>query len=228
MKKAIAVLVVFVMICCMFTACGQSADENEDGVQQNETENVYEELIGQIHSEIEADTLADSQLAGAYSLYVSLQPLGAEKLTAAGYSIDDINGDGTPELAIGINGDRTILNLYTLSDGEPMLVFEGFARNAYSLMDDGTFCYHGSNSAASSAFGIFRLPAGGTALECEEFWFSEIKPETDMEIGYYYNTEGHWIPEESEELEVSEDEFWTMNGDLMAQAKKLEFTPFAG
>ena len=95
-------------------------------------------------------------------------------------------------------------------------------------MKDGKFSYYGSNSAASSAFGIYSLPAGGTTLECEEFWFSEIKPETDMEIGYYYNTEGHWIPEESEELEVSEEEFWTMNGDLMMQAKNIEYMPFAG
>ena len=200
----------------------------EDATVDEAELNAYEELIQQIRSEIEADTLGDSQMEGAYSLYVALEPLGAEKLTAAGYRVEDINGDGTPELAIGINGDRTILNLYTLSDGEPMLVFEGFARNAYSLMDDGKFFYHGSSSAASSAFGIFRLPAGGTALECEEFWFSEIKPGTDMEIGFYYNTEGHWMPEESEELEVSEDEFWTMHADLMAQAKMIEFTPFAG
>ena len=121
-----------------------------------------------------------------------------------------------------------IFNLYTLSDGKPVLVFESFARNSYSLMEDGRFFYHGSSSAASSAFGLFSLPASETQLVCEEFWFSDIKPGTETEIGYYYNTSGLWEPEASEELTLSDEEFWGKETPFFEQVKSVGFRAFAG
>ena len=217
-KRLLSILMVLLMVFAL-AACGQEPSEPE-------TEGAYDELIGKIRAEIEADNLDESQLEGMYSLYVGLEHLGDEKLSAAGYTIEDINGDGTPELIVGMVGGNVLFNLYTLSEGEPVLVFDSFARNSYSLMEDGKFSYHGSSSAASSAFGVFSLPAGGTELECEDFWFSDIKPGTDMEIGFYHNTAGVWEVESSEELEISEEEFWEMGGKA-GPLKAIELTPFA-
>lgn len=244
MKKKLISIAMILMLLIAFAACGQAPAENEDGGSQDAAGDVngaeadvdadaaepgaYDELIAQIRGEIEAGTLEESQREGAYSLYVGFEPLGGEALTAAGYTLLDVNHDGTEELVIGIRGDSTILNLYTLSGGEPVLVFEGFARNAYSVIGGGQFGFHGSSSAASSAFGTYVLPAGGTKLECVEFWFSDIKPDTDMEIGFYYNTTGQWDAAASEELTISEEEFWNLNGEIVERAAVLEYTPFAG
>ncbi|MBR5488148.1 MAG: hypothetical protein IKV72_00460, partial [Firmicutes bacterium] len=201
----------------------------DQNIQNDSAENAYDELIGQIYSDIETDNLEESILEGSYSLYISLNHLEpAERLETAGYSIEDINGDGTPELLIGMVGENILFDLYALSDGKPVLVFESFARSSYSLMEDGKFWYYGSSSAASAGFGIFSLPAGSVELECEDFWFSDIKPGTDYEIGYYHNTTGIWAPEESEELTVLEDEFWEMDKELKGDLKSIELTPFAG
>ena len=220
-KKLISIVMILLMVLSA-AACGQSPEKDKDGSLA-----AYDEIIGQLYNEIETGTLSDSELEGAFSLYVGLAHLDtAEMLSAAGYKTEDINGDGTTELMIGMVGENIIFDLYTLSEGKPVLVFEGFARNSYSLMDGGKVYHHGSSSAASSGFGIFNLPAGGTELECEEFWFSEIKPGTETEIGLYHNTTGIWIPEESEELEVTEEEFWSMNTVLMEKIISIELTPF--
>ena len=222
MKKIMLSILMILLMVLSFAACGQSTAADGDGASA-----AYDEIIGQLYNEIETGTLSESELEGAFSLYAGLAHLDtAEILSAAGYKTEDINGDGTPELIIGMVGENIIFDLYTLSEGKPVLVFEGFARNSYSLMDGGKVYHHGSSSAASSGFGIFNLPAGGTELECEEFWFSEIKPGTETEIGLYHNTTGLWVPEESEELEATEEEFWNMNTDLMNQVRSIELTPF--
>ena len=47
--------------------------------------------------------------------------------------------------------------LYTLVDGKPELVFEGWYRNSYVYMGDGHFYYYGANSAAENGQGVFYL-----------------------------------------------------------------------
>ena len=98
----------------------------------------------------------------------------------------------------------------------------------YSIvLDDGKFCYTGSSGAANSGFGMFNLPEGSTELSCEGFWFSDIKEGTETEIGYYHNTSGNWNAGDSEELSVSNDEFWEMEEELLAQVQNFEMISFA-
>ena len=78
-----------------------------------------------------------------------------------GYTIEDISGDGIPELLIGtIPNDaaevpETQLNLggYTCKDGEPVCFLEGWARNVYEWLGDGRFFYFASRGYAYSGFG---------------------------------------------------------------------------
>lgn len=55
---------------------------------------------------------------------------------AWGYALQDLDGDGAPELLIG-NG-REIFDLYALQDGAPKKLLTGWERNAYVLCEDGT------------------------------------------------------------------------------------------
>lgn len=83
---------------------------------------------------------------------------------ALGWCETDLNGDGVTELIVG-NGS-VIYDLYTLSDGQPVLVLSGGERNAYFILEDGRILNQGSNSAASSFTACFRLE--GTELVPEQ------------------------------------------------------------
>ena len=196
---------------------------------------IYDELLGQICRAIAEGTTESGEPEGVFSLYASLGHMTADEMLAAtGYAVEDINRDGIPEMILGmiteIDGDRAVGNIlytvYTWADGKPVVVFESFVRNSYTLLEDGMFYYYGSGSAANAGFGIFALPAEETALACEGFWFYDVKAGTDDEIGYYHNTSGSWNAEESEELSTTMDDFWVMSGEYSEQGREIVFTPF--
>ena len=138
-----------------------------------------------------------------------------------GYLIEDLSGDGIPELAVGERNGMTNA-LYTLVDGKPELVFEGWYRSSYVYMGDGYFYYYGSNSASESGQGVFYLTKNGTGLECESFLFTGLNSDGDLEV--YRNETGSWNPAESEKADMTAEDFWALDppGD------PLPLTPFSG
>lgn len=67
-----------------------------------------------------------------------------------GYTFADLNGDGTPELLIGLDEayyEDAIIDLYTCLDGEIIHLASGGERFGYNLCDDGSIVYWGSSSA---------------------------------------------------------------------------------
>ena len=138
-----------------------------------------------------------------------------------GYLIEDLSGDGIPELAVG--GLYGMTNaLYTLVDGKPELVFEGWYRNSYVYMGDGHFYYYGANSAAENGQGVFYLTKDGTELECESFLFTGLNRDGDLEV--YYNETGSWDPAESEKSDMTAEDFWALD----SAGEPLPLTPFSG
>lgn len=104
---------------------------------------------------------------------------------ALGWCETDLNGDGVTELIVG-NGS-VIYDLYTLSDGQPVLVLSGGERNAYFILEDGRILNQGSSSAASSFTACFRLE--GTELVPEKSvifdtgsWYLGVDP-SDPALG---------------------------------------------
>ena len=256
MRKLLFLALALVLMCFMVSCAqknpeNESKNEVSDPVivEKNPQENasvppdqqelvnaaVYDELIGRIYETIVTGNTESGELDGTFSLYAGLGHLNvSEMLTAAGYAVEDINADGIPELILGMvtklsegrAEGNIIYTLYTYADGEPVLVFESFARSSYSWLGDGKFHYYGSGGAANSGFGLFTLPAKGTELKCEEFWFSDVKPGTDTDIGYYHNTSGSWNAKESEELFISNAAFWEMETSFFEQGKDFTFTQF--
>ena len=136
-------------------------------------------------------------------------------LNNIGYVIEDINGDGIPELLIGedmvgyyddITDESYIYNGYTYKDGEIVCFLEGWARSSYRWMGNGNFFYTGSSRAMSSMFGQCCLNADGTELEWVDFYYSDEVG--DGSIGFYHNTSGMVDASASERLDLSDEDFW--------------------
>lgn len=77
---------------------------------------------------------------------------------AWGYALQDLDGDGAPELLIG-NG-REIFDLYALQDGAPKKLLTGWERNAYVFCEDGTIYNTASGGAAYTVFADYAVREG--------------------------------------------------------------------
>ena len=148
-------------------------------------------------------------------------------LQTVGYRIEDISGDGFPELLIvdnegGQSVNSVIDGIFTKKDDEIFITIDGWLRSSHYWIGDNRFGYMGSGGAYNTLYGIYRLSKDGTKSEWENFYFSE---EVDGDIKYYTNKEGKWEIDNSEEADYNAAlEFWDY---LEAQyAPQLEITTF--
>ncbi len=193
---------------------------------------VYSEIIEGFRTAIkegvtdETDILGDPTILNELTYFQDQQYLG--------YAIEDISGDNIPELLIGgINmhkdgigyGDQ-IFVAYTCVGDEMVMSFEGAYRSSYNYKGDGNFFYSGSGGAMYSMFGIFSLLPDATEMKWSEYYFTYPKDETYQEIGFYCNTSGETDKSVSEELNITEDEFWEKCYDIETEAVELALTPF--
>lgn len=103
-----------------------------------------------------------------YAVESSLAEIRMGGWQALGYSVYDINNDGTPELIVRSEDFFTIYSIFTLHDGKPVLLGAYWSRSRCMLAAHGTLYYHGSNGADDSVSLILTLPPGRTAFEEEE------------------------------------------------------------
>lgn len=163
---------------------------------------------------------------------------GMDNLQAAnntGYALEDLNGDDIPELLIcdvsrhdGLLAyGSTIYALYTCRDGQPVLFFEGWARNRYSLLTDNTILNIGSGGAMYAIWGIYNLSPDGTELQCLDYFFTHEKDGDFENIAFYHNLTGEWDPDLSEELEMTEEQFWQLQQDAVDRIGEISLIPFS-
>lgn len=163
---------------------------------------------------------------------------GMDSLQAAnntGYALEDLNGDDIPELLIcdvsrhdGLLAyGSTIYALYTCCDGQPVLCFEGWARNRYSLLTDNTILNIGSGGAMYAIWGIYNLSPDGTELQCLDYFFTHEKDGDFENIAFYHNLTGEWDPDLSEELEMTEEQFWQLQQDAVDRIGEISLIPFS-
>lgn len=197
--------------------CDIPAEPEEDSAEKT-----YMELIERCRDLVtNPSDYEDLYVEGEYGVIETARVLGEDALYEMGYMIEDLSGDGVPELVVGeLSGP--INALYTLVDGEPRLVFEGWYRSSYVYMGNGHFCYYGSNSAAETGQGVYYLTQDGTMLECESFLFTGINSDGDSEV--YSNETGIWDPEESIKSDMTVEEFW----ELDPAGETLPLMPFSG
>lgn len=193
----------------------------KDPGQAADPDLAYSELVERFRTLVSDPFDQDSDTPGEMGVLEAARAVGDNAVYEMGYRIEDLSGDGIPELAIG--GCNGMTNaLYTLVDGKPELVFEGWYRSSYVYMGDGYFYYYGSNSASESGQGVFYLTKNGTGLECESFLFTGLNSDGDLEV--YRNETGSWNPAESEKSDMTAEDFWALDppGD------PLPLTPFSG
>lgn len=163
-----------------------------------------------------------------------------ESLASIGYTFYDVDGNGIEELIImdtnkeSDRGDNRILTMYSLLDGKPVLVIDGWARNRYYLLNDGTFYNEGSGGAAYTTFATYRMVEDGISIEAIDYYFSDYRDNSFKEYwlaegnwGWFHNTTGEHKIDESEWMEFeNEDVPWEMMEDYLAQVKQLDLTFF--
>lgn len=96
-----------------------------------------------------------------------------ERLSKIGYCIEDISGDGIPELIIGTINNKSeykgtrIISLYTTVDGKAYLArgehirIDGWSRCRYYLLDNGMLYNEGSGGAANVSRSVSCLSEDG-------------------------------------------------------------------
>lgn len=232
------------------TIAYQETESVQDGT--GDTQDAVEETSGTIQEAVEYEEIYSSLLKDYAQLLLSGEaenPLvvdggvaiqsiysifGRDEAPAqVGYRIEDLSGDGIPELLIGdvqsmengLGYGSLLYAVYTCKEQEPVLSFCGYERNSYQFLGNGRVLNQGSSGAAYSCFGTFHLSTDGTELVCEDFYFTSPKDDSFEEIGCYHDTTDEWEIEKAEE--VSEDSFWDLENTLQEKVQMLELMPFS-
>lgn len=186
----------------------------------------YEELVERFYTLV-ADPYGFVDIAeyGEFGVIESARAMEDHALEGMGYTIEDLIGDGIPELVVGTLPEYggQINAVYTLVDGQPQFVFEGWYRSSYSYLGDGRFSYYGSCSASETGQGSFSLSKDGTTLNCEDFYFTRAAEEDYSDFKVYYNTTGSWDIAKSQESDMSLEMFWAFEPSY----EELPLTSFA-
>lgn len=169
----------------------------------------------------------DEGMTGIMEAAAKLTP--TECLERTGYTVRDINGDGTPECLIGkIDGQngvsrsgKRIYAIFTIRDGRPALVREGTFRNRFFLLDDGSLLNEGSAGARAFIFGVYRLPRGQNRLACLEFFFTPA----EGEARYYRNASEGLDPATAEA--ITQQNYEEKEKALTARVVSLSLIPLA-
>lgn len=236
MKKKSMVWIVCFTVCAMFVSgCGTAEESVEfpaaDVAEEVDGTELYKDILDDFYRLIANGTEEDIYFEGSDGVAEALWVMGENALDGIGYSIKDISGDGIPELLVGVvddsHLDKEIYAVYTCQNDTPVCTFSGWSRNSYTSMGDGRFFYHGSNGAMYSIFGTYTISPDGTSLICEDYYFTYEKDESFSEIGFYHNTTEAWDKDASEELDISEEEFWSIEEDLRKQTESVPMTPFS-
>ena len=105
-----------------------------------------------------------------------------------GYCVRDINGDGVDELMIGRIAEYSdpgmFYDLYTMIDGQRVLVKSSGERDRYYLCQDQTIANEGSGGAVLSVWGYYDFVSGQLQLKESVFMDGNTHPENP----WFYTT----------------------------------------
>ena len=126
----------------------------------------------------------------------------------AGYALQDLNGDGTPELIIagmgdGNNSNGVIYEIDTLVNGQPVQIACSSARDRYLLRTDGTVLNEGSGGAGHSAYVLNSVTGDGLVPSESVFTYFDGQPND----GYYHARDGYRYEPTSYDEYLTEQQF---------------------
>lgn len=168
-------------------------------------------------------------MSGVWEITIGTTP--DENMSKTGYAIIDVDGNGVDELLIFDDGEEgwknRILVAYTLVNDEANILFEGWARNRYYLLDDNTFYNEGSGGAAYTEFGTYKISDDGKTIEPIDTYFTDFLDTEMQEWGWFYNTTGSVDTAESEWLGTDEENsLFPQMDDMLDRVKDIEIVYF--
>lgn len=203
----------------------------EQLVEEVEIPTPFEFILNNIYDSLLLDPMTDEITCVHYSTGISEVALSGEtaddRLNAVAYRIMDVNEDGVLELLIldnayEDNGKARILDMYTIVEGTPVRVIEGWARNRFYMLEDGTFYCSGSGGTACSMNKIWTFEAGATELTPKEIYFTGLK-EDGTTIAFYYNAEG--VYDASASTEITEEQYTSFVTECVNESIAIEAKP---
>ena len=154
--------------------------------------------------------------------YMLAYSYGDSPLSRIGYTLQDLDGDGTEELLIGCRtgdaySDEIVLELFTVKDGAAVNIFSSGERDRYYLCSDGTIANEASSSAFESHFRYYTYQNGALALR-EEFGF---------DLAANRNEPWYRVSADGEKTVISEDEASAATERYKNSYIAVAYTPFA-
>ena len=142
-------------------------------------------------------------------------------VTKIGYCLEDLDGDGNTELLIGAVGEPFIYAMYTVKDGEEVMIIDAGERNSYRMSSDGVFINCGSSSAAQSAYFLYALSNGELVfrdgLVCDAT--------VDEKNPWFYVKDDDWNPDTYEPLDTASAE--AITAELDGNIRPIAYMPFS-
>ncbi len=142
--------------------------------------------------------------------------LRPKDITSYGYEYIDINKDGTKELILTTNTDYSILAIFTMSNGKPVLLDAFWSRYQGHIDSDGLLHTRGGNGWDCSVLRIYKLSPEGDRLEL----VSEIGSDghTNDKINFYKLVN-------NKKVSISEEEYNSLLNSEPFSNKILESYP---
>jgi hypothetical protein len=207
-------------------------DLTKDSVEYTDYEAVYEPVFTEILDIIDYGYNTDREYDYATGSLTEQLNYGGMKnpLEEVGYRLEDINGDGIPELLIGYDADRLnnggesyITGIYTVKDGKPFTTYAGSARDTCQRVDETHLFLSLSGGVSLTVMGEFHLSDDGCDIIWDDCYFTDEKD--DGSTGFYHNKTGIVDAAGSEEMENGDEVFYEIIDDLAYYCIRIEWTP---
>ena len=189
-------------------------------------ETAYEGLIQRYRQIVVDPDGSSAETVGEQCVLTAARDMrewGEDPLETLGYAVEDLSGDGVPELVIGFLSDHSILQyaVYTLVDGRPQVVFED-EEGSLGYLGNGSFHYVVSLPTGMGQ-GTVSLSQDGTQILWEDFYFTLDDIFGGGTVTIYHNTTGSLDPAESELTDWTMEYFYAWEPEY----ENLPMIPFS-
>lgn len=165
----------------------------------------YQALVDRVSSLLKGDTTVEGDFSMIFRFLA-----GNPAADNAGFYVNDLDNDGTPELLFGENypGSKgtVFYDLYTIKDGELVHVFDGWDRSRYYLCENGGIAHEGSSSAFESFTSLNYYANGVLNLMQSIIYNSNVNPENPWRISLISEFE----PSDTDQLVDESEALYTL------------------
>ena len=222
-KRVLAILLAFVMAASLVFSVAPLGFAEEYAVGDIPEE--YRSIIQSYYTLIYSDWYVEpgAQQIWEMGLCPLLADMSSREKESFGYCLEDINGDGSPELFFGVQ-DRLyadeVLQMFTLIDGVVYPLYTTAGLTELHLCDDGLLCYESVELEGSYAVVWYKFEKEGFVRVVEGVMETEDPSGFER---YYYIMDENFDPERS--FEITESEYREIIRLYMPHQQSIIYTP---